>query len=60
MLPKRRTSHIQPLGTSTKNKEMKISPKYYNTDWNSLNLTRSYSPDWVKGAEIVHNRIHGR
>lgn len=39
---------------------MKISPNYYNSDWNALSLSRSYSPDWIKGANIVKDRIHGR
>lgn len=39
---------------------MKISPNYYDTDWNALNLSRSYSADWMKGAKIVKDRIHGR
>ncbi len=39
---------------------MKISPNYYDTDWNKLNLTKSYSADWEEGAKIVKDRIHGR
>ncbi|NOK65661.1 MAG: hypothetical protein GFH25_541182n177 [Chloroflexi bacterium AL-N10] len=39
---------------------MKISPNYYDTDWNALNLTKNYSTDWEEGANIVRDRIHGR
>lgn len=39
---------------------MKISPNYYDTDWSTLNLTKSYSTDWEKGATIVRDRIYGR
>ncbi len=39
---------------------MKISPKYTDDDWNELSLNFSFSNDWIKGADIVHDRIHGR
>lgn len=39
---------------------MKISPNYYDTDWNALNLTKNYSTDWEEGANIVRDRIYGR
>jgi len=39
---------------------MKISPNYENTHWNNLNLDASYCEDWIKGADIVKDRIHGR
>ena len=45
---------------SEKITNMKISPKYLNSDWNNLNLTPSYSDDWETGATIIHDRIHGR
>ncbi|MBC8486418.1 MAG: hypothetical protein H8D45_10305 [Bacteroidetes bacterium] len=39
---------------------MKISPTYSNNHWNDLNLTQSYSDEWIEGANIVYDRIHGR
>lgn len=39
---------------------MKISPKYSSTNWVSLNLNRSYHPDWIEGSKIVYDRIYGR
>lgn len=39
---------------------MKITPKYRNDHWNNLNLSNSFSFDWIKGADIVYDRIHGR
>lgn len=39
---------------------MQISPKYFCSDWTDLKLTKYFSKDWCKGADIVHDRIHGR
>lgn len=39
---------------------MKISPQYTDSDWINLNLTCEFNPDWIKGADIVYDRIHGR
>lgn len=52
-------SYTNTLGVNRKNK-MKISPNYYDLDWNALNLSRDYSSDWITGAKIVKDRIHGR
>lgn len=42
------------------NKGIKISPKYHQVDWTSLDLSRSNSADWTKAIEIFKDRIDGR
>lgn len=39
---------------------MQISPKYECSDWTNLKLCKNFSKDWCRGADIVHDRIHGR
>lgn len=42
------------------NKGIKISPKYYQKDWNVLDLSKKNSNDWNTAIEIFKDRIEGR
>jgi len=46
--------------TTIKDKGIKISPNYYQSDWNELNLTSNNLNDWNKAIEIFNDRIEGR
>lgn len=39
---------------------MQISPKYRDSDWTDLRLSKNFSENWHEGADIVHDRIYGR
>jgi hypothetical protein len=41
-------------------KGIKISPKYYQKDWNDLQLQTRNSPDWITAIKIFEDRIGGR
>ena len=41
-------------------KGIKISPQYYQKDWNDLDLDKNNIADWNKAIEIFKDRIDGR
>ncbi|PZR20504.1 MAG: hypothetical protein DI539_10660 [Flavobacterium psychrophilum] len=41
-------------------KDIKISPKYYQSDWRALDLTKNNKNDWSKAIDIFKDRIEGR
>lgn len=43
-----------------KNKGIKISPNYFQSDWTDLDLTRNNQVDWAKAITIFKDRIEGR
>ena len=43
-----------------KNRGIKISPKYYQQDWNNLVLKTRDAPDWDVAIDIFEDRMNGR
>lgn len=44
----------------SENKEIKISPNFYQQDWIDLDLSKDKKDDWSKAIEIFKDRIEGR
>lgn len=45
---------------TSKKQGIKISPKYYQKNWNDLVLKTRDSPDWDVGIKIFEDRMEGR
>ena len=45
---------------TSKNQDIKISPKYYQKDWNNLVLETRDSSDWDIAIKILEDRMYGR
>lgn len=39
---------------------IKISPKYFQQDWNNLDLSKNDPEAWQKAIEIFKDRMEGR
>jgi hypothetical protein len=48
------------MSTEKSSKGVRISPKYYQKDWNDLVLETRDSPDWAIAIKIFEDRMEGR
>jgi len=48
------------MSTAKNRKGIRISPKYYQKNWNDLSLLNRDSPDWDIAIKIFQDRMEGR